>query len=154
MTKQFPELQREFMELCRQYIEYAPIEGMQSQTYRETVALWSRLIDEEVNTELRAHIQDYILQPIPIVKDPTQRLNELADIADDIADSIYVLCGLANAMGLPLTRVFAAVHSANLDKAVNGKILKRADGKILKPEHWVPANIRGILEEEFSNEKK
>lgn len=149
--KMWPEQQKEFMEVCKQY-SCPPKEVLTTHVdlhYRRTVALWTSLINEEVNTELRSHIADYILHPIPIPKKPEEVIKELAEIGDDIVDSIYVLCGLGNAMGLPITRIWNAVHSANLDKAPGGTVLLREDGKILKPPGWAPANIIGIIEEEL-----
>lgn len=153
--KQFPELQAEFMKVCGQYTFglATPLldDYNQHKDYQRTVALWSTLINEEVNTELRRHLLNIIINPLVGSK---VGLKELVIIADDIAASIYVLCGLANAMGIPLTRVFKVIHSANLDKAPNGEVLRRADGKILKPGGWKPADIEGILNETIANEYK
>ena len=149
--KAFPELQREFMLICKQEIM-----GLNAQEsyhvdnkFKRTVALWDSLIDEEVNKELRAHLREYIYSTASVTKPREKIIDEMAAIGDDIADSIYVLCGLANAIGIPLTRIFNAVHSANLDKAPNGILKKRADGKILKPDGWKAADIRGIIDESY-----
>jgi predicted HAD superfamily Cof-like phosphohydrolase len=71
----------------------------------------------------------------------------LPDIADAIADSIYVLVGTALEYGIPLDRVWAAVRAANMAKVdpVTGLVRKRADGKILKPDGWQPPDIAGVL---------
>jgi hypothetical protein len=47
--------------------------------------------------------------------------------------------------GIPLDRVFAAVHESNMAKLVQGKALRREDGKILKPSDWQPPDIRSAL---------
>ena len=39
--------------------------------------------------------------------------------------------------------MFAEVHRANLTKASGPR---RADGKILKPEGWQPADVRSVIE--------
>ena len=89
------------------------------------------LIDEEVNTELVA----------------AMAAKSLCDIADAIADSIYVLVGTALEYGIPLDRVWAAVQAANMAKVdpATGLVRKRADGKILKPDGWQPPDIAGVL---------
>ncbi|MEQ8840038.1 MAG: hypothetical protein RIB98_03580 [Acidimicrobiales bacterium] len=35
-----------------------------------------------------------------------------------------------------LDRVFAIVHGANMQKVVDGRVIRRDDGKILKPDGW------------------
>ena len=67
---------------------------------------------------------------------------ELPDLVDGIVDLIYVALGLANAVGVALAPVFAAVHAANMKKVTG---LKRADGKALKPEGWEPPDIAAVL---------
>lgn len=68
---------------------------------------------------------------------------DLVEIADGIADLIYVLLGTALSYGIPIGDVFNEVHRTNMLK-VKGSV--RDDGKILKPEGWQPPNIAGILE--------
>jgi predicted HAD superfamily Cof-like phosphohydrolase len=72
----------------------------------------------------------------------------LPDIADAIADSIYVLVGTALEYGIPLDRVWNAVQAANMAEVdpVTGLVRKRTDGKILKPDGWLPPDIAGILQ--------
>jgi len=93
--------------------------------------LRASLIDEEINREL-----------IPAIE--TRRL---LDIADGIVDSIYVLIGAAIEYGIPLERVWNAVQAANMAKVdpTSGKVLRRDDGKILKPHGWKPPNIEEAL---------
>lgn len=71
----------------------------------------------------------------------------IAKIADGIADSIYVLMGTALEYGLPIHEVWRAVQQANMAKvdAETGKVIRRADGKILKPEGWQEPNVSAIL---------
>ena len=49
--------------------------------------------------------------------------------------------------GIPLDRVWAAVHRSNMAKVdpATGKVIKRADGKVLKPEGWTPPDIPAAL---------
>ena len=69
--------------------------------------------------------------------------DNLIEIADGIADSIYVLLGTAIEYGIDLDPVFKEVHRSNMEKTP-GK--ERADGKILKPEGWIPPRIKEILD--------
>jgi predicted HAD superfamily Cof-like phosphohydrolase len=91
------------------------------------VELRDRLIDEEVNKELR----------------PALLSGDLVKIADGLADSIFVLVGTAIEYGIPLDRVWHAVQQANMAKRdpVTGAIRRDPGGKILKPEGWKEPNI-------------
>ena len=71
--------------------------------------------------------------------------SDIVEIADAIADIIYIACGTAVSYGIPLDKVFAEVHRSNMAKLVDGKPIYREDGKVLKPEGWTPPDIKGIL---------
>lgn len=77
--------------------------------------------------------------------------DDLVEIADALADIIYIACGTAVSYGIPLDKVFAEVHRSNMAKLVDGKPIYREDGKVLKPEGWTAPNIKGILDDEFKN---
>jgi hypothetical protein len=93
-------------------------------------------------------------------------LDRLVAVADALADLSYVLAGTALHYGIPLDEVTAEVHRSNMAKAeecpcvawggypkadcegCGGKgwvVLRRDDGKILKPDGWRPPDIRGII---------
>ena len=48
---------------------------------------------------------------------------------------------------------FDIVHGSNMAKLVDGKLVRRADGKILKPEGWVAptAQIKALVEKAMEN---
>jgi phosphoribosyl-ATP pyrophosphohydrolase len=71
--------------------------------------------------------------------------NDLVEIADALADIIYIACGTAVSYGIPLDDVFEEVHASNMAKLVDGKVIRRADGKVQKPEGWQPPDIKRIL---------
>lgn len=91
---------------------------------------WS-LVDEEINRELK----------------PALDSEDIVEIADAIADSIYVLVGMALEYGIPLQAVWDEVQRSNMAKQEpgTGKVKRRADGKILKPDGWTPPNIKQAL---------
>lgn len=86
------------------------------------------LINEECNKEL-----------IPAI----DKANDIAEVADALADLIYVIVGTALEFGIPLDRVWNAVQAANMAKVdpITGKVKKREDGKVLKPLGWVAPDI-------------
>jgi len=71
--------------------------------------------------------------------------NDLTEIADALADIIYIACGTAVSYGIPLDKVFAEVHRSNMAKLVDGKPLYREDGKVMKPAGWTPPDVEGVL---------
>ena len=71
--------------------------------------------------------------------------NDIVEIADALADIIYIACGTAVSYGIPLDIIFDEVHHSNMSKLVDGKVIRRSDGKIQKPEGWMPPNIANIL---------
>jgi predicted HAD superfamily Cof-like phosphohydrolase len=74
-----------------------------------------------------------------MVHDELEELSEsksIAEQADAFVDIIYYLMDSAVRHGIDLDPLFNIVHQANLSKIVDGKVIRRADGKILKPEGW------------------
>jgi predicted HAD superfamily Cof-like phosphohydrolase len=74
-----------------------------------------------------------------------EKANDLVNLASELADIIYIACGTAVSYGIPLNEVFEEVHKANMSKLIDGKVIRREDGKIQKPEGWKPADIESIL---------
>ena len=74
-----------------------------------------------------------------------EQANDIVEVADAIADIIYIACGTAVSYGIPLDDVFAEVHRSNMAKLVDGKVIRRADGKVQKPEGWTAPDIKSVL---------
>jgi len=72
--------------------------------------------------------------------------NDIVEVADALADIIYIACGTAVSYGIPLDDVFAEVHRSNMAKLVDGKVIRREDGKVQKPADWTPPDVRSILD--------
>ena len=71
---------------------------------------------------------------------------DIIEIADAIADLIYVACGMAVAYGIPLNEVWDEVHSSNMRKVDSrGRPIFREDGKVLKPVNWKAPDVAGVL---------
>ena len=67
---------------------------------------------------------------------------DLAAIAKELADLLYVVYGTAVSCGIDMEPVFREVHRSNMSK-VGGS--KRADGKWMKPPAYSPAQIAPVL---------
>jgi predicted HAD superfamily Cof-like phosphohydrolase len=68
---------------------------------------------------------------------------DIVEVADALADLVYVAYGTAISFGIDLRPVFEEVHRSNLSKVGGGT---RADGKVLKPPDWTAPQIRALLE--------
>ena len=66
----------------------------------------------------------------------------LAALAKEMADLLYVVYGTAVSYGIDMEPVFREVHRSNLSK-VGG--YKREDGKWVKPPTYSPASIEPII---------
>ena len=63
---------------------------------------------------------------------------DLVETLDATTDLIVVVKGSAHTFGLPVDDAFEIVHASNMAKlGPDGKPIRRADGKVLKPEGWV-----------------
>jgi predicted HAD superfamily Cof-like phosphohydrolase len=71
---------------------------------------------------------------------------DVVETADGIADTIWVLCGLAARLGINLDSVWEEVRRTNMAKT-GGPL--RKDGKLLKPEGWTPPDIIKALEDKI-----
>ena len=66
-------------------------------------------------------------------------------LAKELADLLYVTYGTAVSFGIPIDEVFDAVHRSNMSKLVDGKPLKREDGKVLKGPNYKPPQLDHIF---------
>ena len=69
--------------------------------------------------------------------DELDKAENIIEQADALVDAIYYLCDCAVKHGMNLDPLFKIVHSANMGKVINGKVLKREDGKVIKPKGWL-----------------
>jgi len=73
----------------------------------------------------------------------------IGDIADGGADLVWVVQGLFTTLGIDFNKVWEEVRASNMSKVSdNGKIKKREDGKILKPESYFKPDIDRVLKEQ------
>jgi predicted HAD superfamily Cof-like phosphohydrolase len=114
-----------FMEACGQEVSHTPGFLYTNITQSD---LYMELIREEFE-ELREGYEN----------------SDITEVADACGDLIWVILGLANSLGIPMHRVWHEVSASNMSKTVDGKVIKREDGKILKPDTYFPPNINRAL---------
>lgn len=73
---------------------------------------------------------------------------DMVEVADGLIDMIKVITEYGESCGFPMQELWNEVHKTNMAKVnpVTGRVIRREDGKILKPEGWVKPDIAGILE--------
>jgi predicted HAD superfamily Cof-like phosphohydrolase len=107
------------------------------------VSLYHELVREETG-ELEEAMSAYNAS-----ENQQEEAQASADALDAICDSIWVLIGLAKAMNLPLEWGWDAVASTNLKKIDPelGIVNRDQNGKIMKPDRWVPPDMLRIVNE-------
>lgn len=110
-----------FMQACGQTTR--EVNHMQADMYRD-------LIDEEREEFLAALVEE----------DEVEQF-------DAVLDQIVVLIGYGLSRGWPMNEGWAEVVRSNMAKIdpKTGVVLRRADGKILKPEGWTPPDLASLL---------
>lgn len=74
--------------------------------------------------------------------------NDLVEVADSLADQLFVLLGTINAHGMQhiIEKIFDEVYNSNMSKLdANGDPIFRADGKVLKSKLFFKPNIKQFL---------
>lgn len=107
------------------------------------VSLYHELVREEIG-ELEEAMSAYNAS-----ENQQEEAQASADALDAICDSIWVLIALAKAMNLPLEWGWDAVASTNLKKIDPelGIVNRDQNGKIMKPDRWVPPDMLRIVNE-------
>ena len=114
--------QAKFMRACGQSVE----EFNEAQ-YK----LYCNLIEEEYNEEFKSALAN---------GDRVEQLDALIDI-------LVVTIGAIHSAGFDAEGAWKEVMSTNFAKIdkKTGKVIKREDGKVLKPDGWTPPNLKEFL---------
>lgn len=114
----------------------------QSPVFRpQQLPMWETMLAEEL-AELREAIDHYrAVDP----NDADALAAAQAEFCAEGCDAINVLVGLMISQGLPIDAMADAIHAANMAKCVDGRMVRRDDGKILKPAGWQPADKLGVI---------
>lgn len=98
-----------------------------------------------VPPELAAHRRDLLAEEAAeaaevSVDGPLDRL------AHELADVVYVAYGTALVHGIDLDEVIAEIHRSNMTKlGPDGQVSRRADGKVLKGDHYEAPDVAAVL---------
>ena len=78
------------------------------------------------------------------------RAGDLVEVIDALADIGYILAGtiLNHGMQNIYDDAFDEVHRSNMAKLVDGKVLRREDGKVMKPQGWTAPQLAQFVTKE------
>ena len=70
----------------------------------------------------------------------------IQEFPEDIVSNLFAFEHLYQAVPQAvLNEAFVRVHRSNMSKLTNGKLVKREDGKILKPDTYEPPNMMELV---------
>lgn len=128
--KTYSDMVQEFMNACGQ--KNPRIDEVQYDEFYNQVTLYGKLIAEEYD-ELNC-------------ADPGS-----AHWVKESCDLIWVIIARMLSLGVDVNAAFAELSRSNMSKTVDGKVIKREDGKILKPEGYSDADMEPTLLRNKSN---
>ena len=71
---------------------------------------------------------------------------DMVEIADALADILYVVYGAGHSFGIDLDECFTEVHASNMSKlGDDGKPVKADNGKVMKGPGFFPPDLESIL---------
>lgn len=124
-----------------------------------------RLVDGKVLSLRKKLMREEIIDELF----PAMDGEDMVEIADGLADALYVVYGTAAAYGIDIDKIFDIVHENNMTKfnkcrncdgsgwMINPRMdcsdcngegwvpILREDGKVMKNESWVPPNLKPAL---------
>ncbi|WP_159773700.1 MazG nucleotide pyrophosphohydrolase domain-containing protein [Streptomyces sp. HM190] len=99
----------------------------------------------EVAPELAAHRGELLAEEAAEVAEVAVG-GPLDRLAHELADVVYVAYGTALVHGIDLDAVIAEIHRSNMTKlGPDGRVARRADGKVLKGDHYRAPDVAAVL---------
>ncbi|MET8947260.1 MazG nucleotide pyrophosphohydrolase domain-containing protein [Streptomyces sp. NPDC004542] len=113
--------------------------------FHRAFGLDARTVPTEVAPELAAHRGELLAEEAAEVAEVSVT-GPLDRLAHELADVVYVAYGTALVHGIDLDQVIAEIHRANMSKlGPDGQTARRADGKVLKGEHYRAPDVAAVL---------
>jgi predicted HAD superfamily Cof-like phosphohydrolase len=113
--------------------------------FHHAFGLDARSTPVEVDPQLAAHRGELLAEEAAEVAEVAVD-GPLDKLAHELADVVYVAYGTALVHGIDLDQVIAEIHRANMSKiGPDGQVARRADGKVLKGEHYRAPDVSAVL---------
>jgi len=119
-------------------------------SYQNDVALFMKSGEHGVRSELSLEGDQARLYMDLITEEYQETLSafessDLIEVADGLADMVWVIMGMCNSCGIDFDSVWQEVKASNMSKFPNGKAIKNEHGKIMKPDSYFKPNIEKVL---------
>ena len=119
-------------------------------SYQNDVAIFMKSGEQGVRSELSLEGDQASLYMDLITEEYQETLyafenSDLIEVADGLADMVWVIMGMCNSCGIDFDSVWQEVKASNMSKFPNGKAIKNEHGKIMKPDSYFKPNIEKVL---------
>ena len=119
-------------------------------SYYNDVALFMKSGEQGVRSELSLEGDQASLYMDLITEEYQETLSafensDLIEVADGLADMVWVIMGMCNSCGIDFDSVWQEVKASNTSKFPDGKAIKNEHGKIMKPDSYFKPNIKKVL---------
>ena len=118
----------------------------------ELVAEFMRAFEQDVHSDTTLREAETRALRYELIREELEELHEafsakdIVEVADALADLLYVVYGAGHAFGIDLDECFLEVHRSNMSKlGEDGKPVKRFDGKIMKGPGFFAPDLESIL---------
>ncbi|MFB7596098.1 MazG nucleotide pyrophosphohydrolase domain-containing protein [Streptomyces sp. NPDC056160] len=113
--------------------------------FHQAFGLDVRSTPAQVSPELAEHRGELLAEEAAEVAEVSVD-GPLDRLAHELADVVYVAYGTALVHGIDLDEVIAEIHRSNMTKlGPDGRIARRADGKVLKGDHYEAPDVAAVL---------
>ena len=92
---------------------------------------------------------------LDLIQEELEELNDamldrnIVEVADALADLLYVVYGTAVVYGINMEPIVQEVHRSNMSKiALDGSVEYDERGKVMKPETFEEPQLRGLLRQQ------
>ena len=119
-------------------------------SYQNDVANFMKAGEQPVRSELSLEGDQATLYMNLISEEYQETLsafknNDVIEVADGLADMVWVIMGMCNSCGIDFDSVWQEVRASNMSKFPNGKAIKNEHGKIMKPESYFKPDLKKVL---------
>ncbi|MGW1539966.1 pyrophosphohydrolase domain-containing protein [Streptomyces sp. NPDC002309] len=113
--------------------------------FHHAFGLDARAVPTEVSPRLAGHRGELLAEEAAEVAEVSVT-GPLDKLAHELADVVYVAYGTALVHGIDLDAVISEIHRSNMTKlGPDGRVTRRADGKVLKGEHYEAPDVAAVL---------
>ena len=119
-------------------------------SYQNDVALFMKSGEQGVRSELSLEGDQASLYMDLITEEYQETLSafensDLIEVADGLADMVWVIMGMCNSCGIDFDSVWQEVKASNMSKFLDGKAIKNEHGKIMKPDSYFKPDLKKVL---------